>query len=135
MTLPLEFVVDGDAVSQQSRRSGLRREWRERVRYAAERAMPEDAEAVAGTIMVSIAYFYDAVDIDVDNLPKLILDALKGLVFADDAHVADLLCLKRRVAPDTAVETESELLEDSVNEGRAFTYVRVEEANLLEVRV
>ena len=135
MTLPLEFVVDGTAVSQQSRRSGLRREWRERVRDAAELAMLEDAEAVAGPLMVSIAYFYDGVDIDVDNLPKLILDALKDLVFANDAQVTDLVCLKRRVAPDTAVETESVLLEDSVNEGRVFTYVRVEEANVLEVRV
>ena len=97
--------------------------------------MPEDAEAVAGPIMVSIAYFYDGVDIDVDNLPKLILDALKGLVFADDARVADLVCGKRRIAPDMTVGSQSTLLRKSVNEGRAFTYVRVEEANLLEVMV
>ncbi len=34
--------------------------------------------------MVTITYVYDEVPLDVDNIPKPILDALKGLVFSDD---------------------------------------------------
>ena len=34
-------------------------------------------------------------DVDVDNLPKPILDALSGMIFADDHQVTDLLVRKR----------------------------------------
>lgn len=32
---------------------------------------------------------------DIDNLPKPILDALKGLVYLDDEQVTDIVCHKR----------------------------------------
>ena len=51
-----------------------------------------------GDVMVTITYLYNrgSIDIDVDNIPKPILDALKGLVYSDDSQVTDLLCRKRR---------------------------------------
>jgi Holliday junction resolvase RusA-like endonuclease len=37
-----------------------------------------------GPIMLTITYFYDSISMDVDNLPKPISDALRGLVYLDD---------------------------------------------------
>ena len=50
---------------------------------------------VTHPIMVTITYFFDDIPVDVDNIPKPILDALKGLAFRDDSQVYDLLCRKR----------------------------------------
>lgn len=42
---------------------------------------------------------------DVDNLAKLVLDALSGIAFADDAHVVELTARKRRAdTPQTIIE-------------------------------
>ena len=48
-----------------------------------------------GEVKVAITYFFDHPLIDVDNVPKPILDALKGLVYSDDSQVTDLLCRRR----------------------------------------
>ena len=45
--------------------------------------------------MVIIVYYYDNYLMDIDNVPKPILDALKGVVFEDDSQVTDLICRKR----------------------------------------
>ena len=37
-------------------------------------------------------------DIDVDNVPKPILDALTGFVYLDDHQVTDLVVCKRRLS-------------------------------------
>ncbi len=135
MTLPFEFVVDGPAVSQQARRSGLRDEWRERVRSAAEERWPDDTIPVESPVKFSIVNFYDLNEVDVDNIPKLILDALKGLIFIDDSQVTDLTCLKRHVGTAPIVGPPADLMSESTYSGQDFTYVRVEEANVLEVNV
>ena len=92
MTIPLEFVVEGPPVSQQARNRELRRIWRQRVRRAARRRWPMEDPPSVGPVMFTIIHFYDNRMLDVDNLPKPILDALKGLVFQDDAQVTDLIC-------------------------------------------
>ena len=48
----------------------------------------------------NVTYFFDDTPFDVDNIPKPILDALKGLVFRDDSQVYDLLCRKRNFGID-----------------------------------
>ena len=49
---------------------------------------------------MTITYFHGSDPLDVDNIPKPILDALKGLVYSDDSHVSDLLCRKRDLSKD-----------------------------------
>jgi crossover junction endodeoxyribonuclease RusA len=41
---------------------------------------------------------------DIDNLPKPILDALKGLVYLDDTQITDVVCRKRNLHSDLRVE-------------------------------
>ena len=95
MVFPLEFTVEGPPVSQQSS-SRSRQRWRERVRAAAKPHWQED-EPLPGPVTIRITYLYVTDMLDVDNIPKPILDALNGLVYADDSQVTDLISRKRAV--------------------------------------
>ena len=136
MTLPLEFTVEGPPVSQQTRnRQGLR-QWRQDVRIAAElywlmEALPEDAP-----VMFTIVHVHDSLlnpKIDVDNIPKPILDALKGFVFEDDVQVTDLICRRRDLHDDLIASSASSILQEGLDRGIDFIYVLVEEAPDQEV--
>ena len=48
-------------------------------------------------VMVTILYFFSGSRLDADNVPKPILDALVGLMYADDALVTDMVCRSRHV--------------------------------------
>ena len=51
-----------------------------------------DAESpFVGEVMVVITYYFKGGALDVDNMPKPILDALNGLVYADDRQITDLV--------------------------------------------
>ncbi len=83
--------------------------------------------------MVTITYFYLDKELDVDNVPKPIIDALKGLVFEDDNQVTDLLCRKRDLRHNFIMLGHSPLLEQSLNRGRQFLSVIVTDAPKQEV--
>ena len=89
--LPFEFVIYRSPVSQQARRRELVRQWTQEVRNAAA-ALWSGQPAVDGALAVSITHLFDRAELDVDNMPKPILDALKGLIYSDDAAVTDLNC-------------------------------------------
>ena len=95
MAFPFEFVVNSHPVSQQARRRSIRDQWVQSVRSHAEQHWPTGENSTNDPVMLTINYVYDRHNIDVDNLPKPILDALKKLVFDDDSQVTDLLCHKR----------------------------------------
>jgi hypothetical protein len=71
--------------------------------------------------MLAITYFYDSVSIDVDNIPKPILDALKGLVYLEDDQVTDILCRKRNLNRDLRVENPSSVLADGLSRATNFS--------------
>ena len=100
--LPFDFVVAGRAVSQRAKSSASRERWRLQIRAAAE-AHWGDADPEAGPLSVTVSYLSIDPGVDVDNIPKPILDALKGLVFADDEQVIDLQCRKRRLMSDLEI--------------------------------
>ncbi len=84
MSIPFEFTVDGPPVSQQAKKAERRREWREKVNKAA--SLPWQSRSVVnGDVAVAINCFcFDPSEdrrdlLDVDNVPKPILDALKAL--------------------------------------------------------
>ena len=61
-------------------------------------ALHWSAEPVlAKGVMVTIPYFFSGSRLDADNVPKPILDALVGLVYADGALVTDMVCRARHV--------------------------------------
>ena len=70
---------------------------------------------------------------DVDNIPKPILDALKGLVYSDDSQVTDLLCRKRNLNDISQVESPSIILNKAFDRGDEFLHIVVEDAPIQEV--
>lgn len=106
MALPFEFVIDGPPISQQARRREKVRQWRDEVRKLAAQYWPAGEQPVAGPIMLTITSFYDSASIDVDNIPKPISDALKGLVYEDDKQVTDVLTMTSLEKHRTSVIAE-----------------------------
>ena len=133
MTLPFEFFVLGRPVSQQTRRRELVREWRAQVRGEAERSWNSEDAPHGGALMVTLTYFYDEMPMDVDNIPKPVLDALVGLVYDDDSQVTDILCRKRELRPDLSIPKRSPVLRLALGHWSEFLHVVIEEARDMEV--
>src|SRR6266849_3878410 len=96
--LPFEFTIPGPPVSQQARRSKRKALWLAAVTTAATQAWLSTSPPAEQEVLVEITHFYKGGPADVDNIPKPILDAIKGLVFKDDKQVTDLLCRRRPIA-------------------------------------
>jgi crossover junction endodeoxyribonuclease RusA len=126
--LPFELVIHGPPVSQQTRRRARRRAWIEELREAVIDRWPADEPPTLGPIRVTITHVYTAVAVDLDNLAKPALDALKGLVYHDDGQVTDIMMRKRGMARDLHILAPSPVLLDAFRRGGEFLHVRVEEA-------
>jgi hypothetical protein len=131
--LPFEFVIDGPPISQQARRRERVREWRDQVRAIAEKHWPSGELPVTEPVMLTITYFYDRVAIDVDNIPKPISDAMKGLVYLDDEQMTDILCRKRNLNSVLRVDNPSEILAEGFSRDNEFLYIVVDAAPNQEV--
>ena len=128
MAQPFEFVMSGPPVSQQARNRARVRAWTGRVRSAAEQGW--EGAPLAGEVAVAITYYFaEGVNVDVDNIPKPILDALKGVAYGDDRQVFDLLCRKRerRIALLNA-PNYSALVESSLDRFEEFVHIIVSDA-------
>ncbi len=78
--------------------------------------------------MVTLTYVYDEIPLDVDNIPKPILDALQGLVFSDDEQITDLLCRKRELNADLQVQRFSPFLNEALARSTPFVHIVVDHA-------
>jgi crossover junction endodeoxyribonuclease RusA len=79
--LLFEFIVEGPPVSSQARRRGHRDAWQATMVAAVRPRWPEGTPLIASDVAVTISHFFEGAPADVDNIPKLILDALKGVVW------------------------------------------------------
>ena len=86
-----------------------------------------------GEVMVVITYFFKGEALDVDNMPKPILDALNGLVYADDSQITDLVCRKRDRNRDLQFENPSSVLVETLGRSEQFLHITVANARSLEV--
>lgn len=129
MAFPFEFVVHGSPVSQQARRRELVREWRQNVRNVAERYWISGDAPTPESVMLTVTYFFTDVQMDVDNIPKPISDALNGLVYDDDAQITDVLCRKRDLI-NTEFRTENipPILREAIVRKMPFIHILVENA-------
>ena len=109
------------------------REWIREVQSTAKQGW--DAEPpVSGAVAVTITYFYRSSDpLDVDNIPKPILDALKGLVYADDSQVSDLLCRKRDRNENLLIRNPSANLLASLRDAEPVLHIAMTRAMTSEV--
>ena len=82
---------------------------------------------------MTITYFHEGSPLDVDNIPKPILDALKGLVYADDSQVSDLLCRKRHRNEELRIRKPSAHLLESLADAGPLLHVAVAQVVMGEV--
>ena len=132
MPIPFEFVIDGSPVSQQARRSSRVRDWTLAVQGAAKQDWDTEPP-FTGEVMVSITYFFEGASLDVDNIPKPILDALEGLAYSNDTQVSDLLCRKRDLNRDLRIQNPSPLLIETLGHSQQFLHIAVASALSQEV--
>ena len=119
-------------MSQQTRRRELVREWTAEVEDAARKTWNTEPP-VAGAVMVTITYFFDGTPFDVDNIPKPILDALKGMVFNDDVQVFDLICRKRDINENLQIQNPSPELIEYLRKSKQVLHISVANALNREV--
>jgi len=100
----------------------------------AEQHWPAGELPATGQVMLTITYFYESESsMDIDNIPKPISDALKGLVYLDDEQVTDALCRKRSLSSNSRIENPSSVLTEGLSRGNEFLYIVVVEAPDQEV--
>ena len=134
MGIPFEFTVVGEPRSQQAHSSG-RRHWQQVVRNAAAQSWTA-SQPTADQVSVTITYYHTRPLIDspdVDNVPKLILDAMKTLVYEDDRQVTDLICRKRDLNGNLTYQGVSSALLQALSSAQPFVHVLVEDAPNQEV--
>ena len=131
MLLPFEVVIERTPLSQQADGRRLRA-WKQVVQSIVGPAW--DAEPpLDGEVMVVITYYFKGESLDVDNMPKPILDALNGLVYADDCQITDLVCRKRDRNRDLQFENPSSVLVETLGRSEQFLHITVANARSLEV--
>ena len=131
--LPFAIRIDRSPVSQQARSRKLRGEWIETVRRNAAQYWPAQETPSADRLMVTIVHFYDGIELDVDNIPKPILDGIKGLVYDDDRQITDLVCRKRELKENLPIPELPNHLQEGINRGYPFVYIQVAAAPNPEV--
>ncbi|MDZ8108137.1 MAG: RusA family crossover junction endodeoxyribonuclease [Nostoc sp. DedQUE12a] len=131
-----EFIVDGPPVSQQTRKRGKGKgleNWKQTVRQEAEKYWSSEHKTATGWVMLQITYFYDSIQIDVDNIAKPIQDAIKGLAYVDDNQVSDLLVRKRNLSANLRIENMTPTLAEGFARGNEFLHIVVIDAPNQEV--
>ncbi len=78
--------------------------------------------------MVTITYFSRGASLDVDNMPKPILDELNGLVYFDDSQVTDLICRKRDLNIDLPLQNPSTKLIETLSSGEQPVQINIANA-------
>ena len=130
--LPFEFIVVGRAVSQRAKSSASRDRWRRQIRAEAQTQWG-DAVPESGPLAVMVSYLSVDPGIDVDNIPKPILDALKDVVFADDEQVITPHCRKRRLRSDLEIVNPPPRLLEYIGDRQHVLHVAVVRAADSEV--
>lgn len=123
--LLFEFIIEGPPTSSQTRRRKTRDEWDARVKAAARALWPEERPLIASEVAVTMTHLFEGAPGDVDNIPKAVLDALKGVVLVDDRLVSDLVVQRRPLTGPYIVTTPSDELVKGVGLGREFVHVAI----------
>ena len=131
MPIPFEIVIERTPLSQQADPRHLRA-WRQEVQSVVGQVWDAEPPFV-GEVMVVITYYFKGGALDVDNMPKPILDALNGLVYADDRQITDLVCRKRDRNRDLQFENPSSVLVETLGRSEQFLHITVANARSLEV--
>lgn len=124
----IEFIVMGTPLSQgaSSKRKDL---WKAKV------ASEADAAAnfgYVGPLSVTLAYFCAALGVDIDNIVKPILDAMKGVVYCDDRQIVQVESIAIETADAARIRNTTPAIAKGLAAGTDFVLVRVAPAKPTE---
>ncbi len=126
LEFPIEFFVSGTPVSFQATRAESKSEWKTRVKNASSERLPEGHWASEERMAVTLLYFPDGpMHGDVDNIIKLVLDALNQHIYMDDSQIERIVAQK--FEPENVFEfgSPSATLESALNYQKPVLYIRV----------
>lgn len=126
IAFPLEFVVSGTPLSFQSVRSAAKSQWKDRVREASRPHLPSPHFASAARVAVTLFYFpAGPMQGDVDNIVKLVLDALCQHIYIDDRQVERVLVQKFEPDRPFSFRSPSPVLVSALQALRPQLYVKI----------
>jgi hypothetical protein len=124
----VEFVVIGTPLSQGA--SSKRKElWKTRV--AAEATAAANFGYV-GPLCVTLAYFCVALGVDIDNIIKPIVDAMKEVLYHDDRQIVQVESIAIELAEATRIRNTTTAIATGLAAGTDFVLVRVAPARPTE---
>src|SRR5262245_59028281 len=127
IAFPLEFIVEGIPVSLGAANPSSKEAWKARVQSAARAALQEGFWASDEPVAVTIFYFPPSkMQGDVDNIVKLILDALCKLVYLDDNQVERVLVQKFEPDRTIVFSNLTPALAEAVEHERPVVYIRID---------
>lgn len=127
-----EFLIPRRPVSAQTRRKERLREWKVYVNSVAAQCW-SNATIKEGDIRLSLVYICDDSPADIDNIIKPIQDSLIGLVYEDDILVSDVDSHRRYLSDPIEINGLPDMLSQAIETGAEAVYVRVTEADKLQV--
>jgi crossover junction endodeoxyribonuclease RusA len=132
---PIEFLVRGTPVSLSSQNANAREQWKDRVRNASSRALPDPHFASTERLGVTIYYFSaEPMQGDVDNIVKLILDGMCRHVFVDDRQVERIVVQKFEPGNIFSFTKPTPLMIEAINGPKPVLYIRVTNDPFEELR-
>jgi hypothetical protein len=123
--LPWDFVIFGVPISSQAKSSVTRNRWKEKVRFAAQEAWPAGDPPLEYKIQIDITFYHDSTRLDVDNILKLIQDALIGIVYTDDKLLTDTHGHLRDINEAYRVRGMTPALAQGFVSDRPFVHIRI----------
>lgn len=123
----LEFVVVGTPISNQSTGTPALQAWRTAVETEAKKGWT--VPPLQGKLKVIIINFHknDPPSLDLDNMSKPILDVMQQIVYDDDRQVRQAELAHVRIDAAFVFVGISKLIVDSVQAGKDFVYIRIED--------
>lgn len=143
-TVEFEFVVQGPPFSVNNDDSKKRRRWKNMVEGAAQKQWAVDERTslipTSRPIEVLITTYYTTIEIDVDNVIKPILDALKSeqdgkpsrpklqptarfALYVNDNQVYKVTSQKYNLVEGALVDVDSEILADALAKYSEFVHI------------
>lgn len=125
-----EFLIPRRPLSVQAKRSRLQT-WKNYVRGEATKTWSGPV-FTNGDLQMTLVYLCDLSPPDIDNIVKPIQDALIGLVFFDDALIADVESHRRSINGTFNLTRLPALITAGIASGQECVYVRVSSSLQLE---
>jgi hypothetical protein len=119
-----EFVVPGVPVSAQSKNRERLLAWRTAVAEAAAVAWTAE-ELLDRDVAVTLVLYSSGYRLDVDNMAKVILDALNGVIWKDDRQVIQALVASREITGYYRAVDVSSVLFSGFSTRNTFLHVKV----------